>query len=88
MEVVGTSLLNLAHPDDLGRIPRDLTSTARNGVNFPLTFRLRHRNGHYLWFETMTKIILDEKTGHLREFLSISRDITARKQSGEETPGI
>ncbi len=87
MEVVGTSLLNLVHPDDLDRIPRDPASIARNGVISPLTFRLRHRNGHYLWFETMTTVIWHEKTGHLRELLSISRDITARRPSGEETAG-
>lgn len=88
MEVVGRSLLAMVHPDDLGKIPRDLAAIAQNGVgNIPLTFRLRHRDGHYRWFETMTKIIRDEKTGQVREFLSISRDITARKQSGKESGG-
>jgi PAS domain S-box-containing protein len=86
MDVVGTSLLAMVHPDDLGKISRDLAAIAQNGAsNFPLTFRLRHRDGHYLWFETMTKIIRDEKTGQVREFLNISRDITARKQYGKET---
>ncbi|MDD1682256.1 MAG: PAS domain S-box protein [Methanoregula sp.] len=85
MDVVGTSLLAMVHPDDLDKISRDLAAMAQNGAgNFPLTFRLRHRNGHYLWFETMTKIIRDEKTGQVREFLSIFRDITARKQYEKE----
>jgi PAS domain S-box-containing protein len=86
MDVVGTSLLAMVHPDDLGKIPRDLAAVNQNGAsNIPLTFRLRHQDGHYLWFETMTKIIRDEKTGQVREFLSISRDITARKEYGKET---
>jgi PAS domain S-box-containing protein len=86
MDVVGTSLLAMVHPDDLDKISRDLAAMARNGAgNVPLTFRLRHRNGHYLWFETTTKIIRDEKTGQVREFLSIFRDITARKQYEKET---
>lgn len=88
MDVVGISLLALVHPDDLDTIPRYMAAIARHGASiFPVTFRLRHLNGQYLWFETMTTIIRDEKTGQVREFLSISRDITARKQSGTETGG-
>jgi PAS domain S-box-containing protein len=61
---------------------------AQNGSSHATsTFRFRHKHGHYLWFESMTKIIRDEKTGQVLEFLSISRDITARKQSAEETGG-
>ncbi len=88
MEVVGTSVLAVVHPDDLAKTLRDLAAAARNGVtHLPFTFRLRHRNGQYLWFETKTRIIRDEKTGKIREFLSISRDITDRKEAMEETPG-
>ncbi|MGB9176945.1 MAG: PAS domain S-box protein [Methanoregula sp.] len=88
MEVVGRSLLPMVHPDDRGNISRELAAIARNGVdNLSLTFRIRHRDGHYLWFETMTKVIRDEKAGQVREFLSISRDVTARIQSGKETSG-
>jgi PAS domain S-box-containing protein len=86
MEVLGKSVLAMVHPDDLGMVQRDLLKIARNGLSHvTLTFRLRHKKGHYLWFESTTKIIRDEKTGQIREFLSISRDITARKSAGQET---
>ena len=85
-EVLGNSVLTMVHPDDLGMVQRDLMKIARNGLShLTLTFRLRHRKGHYLWFESTIKIIRDEKTGQIREFLSISRDITARKSAGQET---
>jgi PAS domain S-box-containing protein len=85
-EVLGKSVLTMVHPDDLGMVQRDLMKIARNGLShLTLTFRLRHRKGHYLWFESTIKIIRDEKTGQIREFLSISRDITARKSAGQET---
>jgi PAS domain S-box-containing protein len=87
-EVLGKSVLTMVHPDDLAMVQRDLVNIARNGLgHVTSTFRFRHRNGHYLWFESTTKIIRDEKTGQVREFLSISRDISARKSAGQETPG-
>lgn len=88
MEVVGTSMLAMVHPDDLVKIVHNLAATAKNGgTNLSFTFRLRHQDGHFLWFETMTRIIHDEKTGQIREYLSISRDITDRKQSKKATRG-
>jgi PAS domain S-box-containing protein len=84
MEVVGRPLLTMVHPDDLGNISGKLAAIARNGVdNLSLTFRIRHRDGHYLWFETMTTVIRDDRTGQVREFLSISRDLTVRKEAEE-----
>jgi PAS domain S-box-containing protein len=88
MEVLGKSVLAMVNPDDLGRVRRDLEAIARNGSNhITSTFRFRHRDGHYLWFESTTRIIRDEKTGQIREFLSISRDISARKPSEENIAG-
>ena len=87
MEVLGKPVLALVHPDDLGMVQRDIMELAQNGSSHIMsTFRFRHKNGHYLWFESTTKVIRDEKTGRIREFLSISRDITARKQSGIRDP--
>jgi PAS domain S-box-containing protein len=82
MEVLGKPVLAMVHPDDLGMIQNDLGAIIRNGLShITSTFRFRHKDGRYLWFESTTKIIRDEKTGQVREFLSISRDITARKSS-------
>jgi PAS domain S-box-containing protein len=87
-EVLGKSVLTMVHPDDLVMVQRDLMKIARNGLgHVTSTFRFRHKKGHYLWFESRTKIIRDEKTGQVREFLSISRDISARKSAGQEIPG-
>jgi PAS domain S-box-containing protein len=85
-EVLGKPVLAMVHPDDLAMVQRDLVKIARDGQSHATsTFRFRHRKGHYLWFESTIKIIRDEKTGQIREFLSISRDITARKSAVQET---
>jgi len=81
-EVLGKSTLAMVHPDDLDPIRRNLAAIVQNGPDhLTPVFRFRHRDGRYLWFESATKIIRDEKTGRIREFLSISRDITARKEA-------
>jgi PAS domain S-box-containing protein len=78
--VLGKSVLAMVHPDDLGRVRQDIMAIMQNGsYHVTSTFRFRHKDGRYLRFESTTKVIRDEKTGQIREFLSISRDITARK---------
>ena len=87
-EVLGKSMLAMVHPDDLAMVRRDIMDIVQSGrSHVTSTFRFRHRDGHYLWFESMTRVIRDEKNGQIREFLSISRDITARKSSGAGTRG-
>ena len=81
-EVVGRSMLELIHPEDLERVKRELVAIPAQGINTKTSvFRFRHRDGHYLLFESSTKIIRDEKTGRIREFLNVSRDITGRTSS-------
>jgi PAS domain S-box-containing protein len=84
IEVLGKPVLAMVHPDDIGRIRDDLMAIVQNkSGHVTSTFRFRHKDGHYLWFESTTKIIRDEKTGQVREFLSISRDITVRKPADD-----
>ena len=82
-EVLGKSALAMVHPDDLDLIQRNMTAIVQNGLShLTSTFRFRHKDGRYLWFESTIKVIRDEKTGQVLEFLSMSRDITARKSDG------
>jgi PAS domain S-box-containing protein len=88
-EVLGKSVLSMVHSDDLGMIQRNMEAIARDGSDHVTsTFRFRHKDGWYLWFESTTKVIRDEKTGEVREFLSISRDITARKSADEKKSAV
>ena len=80
VEVLGRPVLAMVHPDDVDLIRRNMIAIVENGSShLTSTFRFRHKDGRYLWFESTTRVIRDEKTGQIREFLSISRDITARK---------
>lgn len=84
-ELLGRPLLELVHPDDLDRVLQELRHTIEKSINkVTLTFRLRHREGHYLWFESTANIIRDKKSGKILELFSISRDITERKNLEDE----
>jgi PAS domain S-box-containing protein len=86
-EVLGRSVLALVHPDDLPGVMRDIGTNRSPGLtDFTSVFRLRHRDGHYLRFESTTRIIRDE-AGQIKEFISISRDITGRKPENPRQTG-
>lgn len=51
-EVLGRSVLAMVHPEDLPGVQRDIMDIVRSGKSHVTsTFRFRHRDGHYLWFE-------------------------------------
>ncbi|MEJ2763515.1 ATP-binding protein [Photobacterium sp. MCCC 1A19761] len=80
----GRSAQSLLHPRDRGRsLFQAAEALARDGY-LTLTYRIRHRDGHYLWFETACRGIRETYTGDVVEIVCISRDITARVRAEEE----
>ncbi len=75
--------LHLVHPDDLAEA-RKLSVIPRRGQTVTATYRVRHQDGHYVWLEVVTRTIYDDKTGAVRNIVSISRDITVRKEHEQE----
>jgi two-component system sporulation sensor kinase A len=77
----------MVHPDDLPGVMGDIGVIANNNLDtVTSSFRFRHKQGHYLWFESTTRIIRDDD-GHIREFLSISRDISGRMRNNAPGSG-
>ncbi len=80
-EVIGRKPVEFVHPDDLPRIAplfsaRNLLRAARDGVHDE--FRYRHRDGHYVWLETLAHLHL-RLDGQPATLQTTSRDITMRK---------
>src|SRR5690606_24639249 len=80
-ELRGTSLARLCHPRDVGRLTRARSALLSAPESGATTFRLRRRDGEYVWVETMARLIRDEETGAALEILAITRDVTARRQA-------
>jgi PAS domain S-box-containing protein len=81
-EILGRSLVDFMHPDDVPNVMKEVELIHSSGQETATTiFRIRHKAGHYLRFESTTRIVRDE-AGRIREYLSISRDITGRTRAG------
>lgn len=82
-ELIGQDPYKNFHPRDLQRVQRESHKKALYGMEIlQITYRIRHRNGNYIWFETYTQPIFDEQ-GQVVRLLTTSRDITERKQAEE-----
>ncbi len=77
-EIDRGSFMNFVHPDDL-EDARQVTIIPAPGESRTATYRMQHKDGHYLWLESLVRAIYDETTGRVRNIVSVSRDITARK---------
>lgn len=82
-ELRGRLVDELFHPEDSAQLlARSREALELNGYH-TMTYRVRHRDGHYLWFEAASHAIRETYTGAVVEVVSVSRDITARVQAEE-----
>lgn len=79
----GTPARELFHPQDLKQLVERARSALEQDGYHTMTYRARHRDGHYLWFETACRAIRETYTGGVVEVVAVSRDITARVQAEE-----
>ncbi|MGY1841204.1 MULTISPECIES: EAL domain-containing protein [unclassified Modestobacter] len=74
-ELVGRSIGDLLHPEDLARLNADPGLAARV-LDGTAVHRYVHRDGSLRWLESDTRQLRDDD-GRVREVLSVSRDVTA-----------
>lgn len=79
----GQAAQALFHPQDRKRLLDPARDALLQDGYHTMTFRVRHRDGHYLWFETASRAIRETYTGEVVEIISVSRDITARVMAEE-----
>ncbi|MGY5884609.1 EAL domain-containing protein [Modestobacter lacusdianchii] len=74
-ELVGTSVAQLLHPDDVARLAVDPEFAARHAEGRGV-HRAVHRDGTVRWLQSETRRLVGED-GAVREVLSVSKDVTA-----------
>ena len=80
-ELVGKNAFDLIHPEDAaGLFEKNNLRTSQGIDSFKEEFRILHKEGHYVYFQTTIKVLRD-KANNAQRFLSASRDITNWKQS-------
>jgi PAS domain S-box-containing protein len=82
-ELVGHSAYEFFHPDDLEAIRRSHSTIVEEPTIYTVSYRIRRRDGAYLWVETTSKTIRDPETGQVQEIVAITRDITQRREAEE-----
>lgn len=78
-DIEGSEIKLLIHPDDRDRVARKVHRSACLGEVFRVDFRILHKQGHTLWFESISTPSMDPKTGRYLRILSVSRNINERK---------
>ncbi|RAV98718.1 ATP-binding protein [Pseudochryseolinea flava] len=77
-EILGTTGIGIIHPDDEASI-RGARQHALNGKTLlNIRFRLRKKDGDYVWVESYTKPIIDD-TGKVVSIQTSARDISVQK---------
>lgn len=80
-ELISQSLYHFLHPDDIAKF-KTLYPDFSNAL--PINSQIRHKEGHYVWFELSAHPIRDAQTKTIREIIAILRDITQRKKEEAE----
>lgn len=76
--LVGKSAFTYIHPEDEEKVKRIFEGKNNSSADIS-ELRFKHKDGHWIWFESRGKSFLD-KTGILKRIL-ISRNITERKMA-------
>lgn len=82
-ELVGHSAYEFFHPADAAAVRQSHTTIIEQPVVYTVPYRIRRKDGDYIWFETTSRTIRDTETGAVIEIQAASRDITARRQAEE-----
>ncbi len=79
-ELNGFSATNLIHPEELARVSQALKGLLEGRPIQMLEYRLRHKDGRWLHFESTAAVIPDQENGSFRA-LVVARDVSERKAS-------
>lgn len=83
-DVIGIDPYTLIHPDDhKGNVRRVHEELLAGQSPSPVTFRMRHTKGHWIWLESRTGVV-KAPSGKTTHIVTISRDITERLRMQSE----
>jgi PAS domain S-box-containing protein len=87
-ELVGRPAGELAHPEDLPALMAFHAALPDRADALTVSYRMRRKDGRYVWVETRSHTIRDAQTGAVVEFQCATRDITKRRRAEELYRGL
>ncbi len=84
-ELLGNNCYEFFHPDDIDRVKALHSKTlAKSEKQSLIVYRLRHKNGQYIWIETAAKWVIDPITDEVTEIVKVMRDVSERQTALHE----
>ncbi|MFO7840512.1 MAG: response regulator [Desulfosalsimonadaceae bacterium] len=78
-------LIEQVHPEDKSRVEQAYSDFVEGKrPNYRIEFRLRHKEGHWVWVEAYAHAVERDKTGRATRIVGMMRDITDRKRVEQE----
>jgi PAS domain S-box-containing protein len=77
-EIIGHYGSEFIHPDDIRWIEETTRRMTAENPSCTVTYRTRHKDGHYIWAESSFQAVFHDRTGLITEIYGITRDITGR----------
>lgn len=71
------------HPEDLPTVKRVFDESMRTGVGQRLEYRMRHRDGHWVYLESQARVVAPASSAN-KYLVLVARDITKRKRDEEQ----
>jgi PAS domain S-box-containing protein len=78
------SWADLLHPDDRARTEQAIQRHVDEGKDFTMEFRLRSRDGRWLWISSSGKIVERDARGSAQRIVGTHVDVSERKRSQAE----
>lgn len=82
-ELLGHSVYEFFHEEDLPAIKAAHTALLRSGEPQTVSYRITRKDGECIWLETTSRTVPAAETGEPVEIIAVSRDITRRKRAEE-----
>ena len=82
-ELVKHALSELVHPEDYAVVSRAFAGAIETKGFQTVTYRVRHQNQQYFWFESKLRLMMSATGEETMEVLCISRNISERKRMEE-----
>ncbi|NWG47308.1 MAG: PAS domain S-box protein [Alphaproteobacteria bacterium] len=78
-ELLGHAYRTHLHPDDTGEVVRMTAGCTRGEPDTSVTFRMRHRDGRWIWLEVTSRAVFGEGDETPTGYIYAARDVSERK---------
>jgi len=80
-ELVGRNAYDFFHSEDFRRIAEHHEATTKGRITHPVTYRIKHKKGHFVWVETTNRFIFNPDSDQVDMIICVTRDVTRQKNS-------